>query len=88
MKGGSTAEERSKSSISVWGEAKDDQGQVMVSRLHGPEGGVVWTGLAALAVVRRILNEDVKPGFQTAATAYGPDFVLECEGVTREDLDG
>jgi short subunit dehydrogenase-like uncharacterized protein len=88
MKGGSTAEERSKSSIVVWGEAKDDQGQGVVSRLHGPEGGVVWTGLAALAVVRKILTEDFKPGFQTPATAYGPDFVLECEGVIREDLNG
>ncbi len=85
MKGGSTAEERSRSRVSVWGEAKDDQGQKVVSLLHGPEAGVIWTALAALAVVRKILNEDVKPGFQTPSLAYGPDFVLECEGVTRED---
>ncbi len=25
-------------------------------------------------------------GFQTPAKAYGPDFVLAIEGVTREDL--
>ena len=25
-------------------------------------------------------------GYQTPASAYGPDFVLETEGVTREDV--
>jgi len=33
------------------------------------------------------LANNAPPGFQTPALAYGADFVLECEGVTREDLD-
>jgi short subunit dehydrogenase-like uncharacterized protein len=46
----------------------------------------VWTSLAALAAVQKVLAGKARPGFQTPALAYGSDFVLECEGVTREDL--
>ena len=86
MKGGSTAEERARTRVSVWGEVQDDQERKAVSRLHGPEAGVVWTANAALAVVQKVLANDIKPGFQTPSSVYGPDFVLGGEGVTREDL--
>jgi len=86
MEAGSTAEERATTHTSLWGEVRDDQGRKLVSRMHGPEGGVIWTSLSALAAVRHVLGGDAQPGFQTPARAYGPDFVLECEGVTREDL--
>jgi short subunit dehydrogenase-like uncharacterized protein len=84
---GSTVAERDMTRAHVWGEVEDDQGRRAASRLHGPEAGVVWTARAALAAVERVLAGDAPPGFQTPATAYGADFVLECEGVTREDLD-
>jgi saccharopine dehydrogenase (NAD+, L-lysine-forming) len=58
-----------------------------VSRLHGPEAGVEWTARAALAAVRRIAAGDAAPGFRTPALAFGADFALEADGVTREDLD-
>ncbi len=86
VRGGATPDERAKTSMSVWGEVVDDQGRKAMSRLHGPEAGLVWTSLAALEAVKRVLAGDVKPGFQTPSLAYGPDFVLECEGVTREDV--
>lgn len=84
---GSTPEQRSKSSTSVWGEVLDDQGRKATARLHGPEASVVWTSMTALNAVQRVLAGDAQPGFQTPAMAYGADFVLESEGVTREDLD-
>ena len=87
VKPGPTADERTCSFMHVWGEVEDDRGQKAVSRLHGPEAGVVWTGRAALAAVQKVLSRNAPPGFQTPALAYGADFVLECEGVTREDLD-
>jgi short subunit dehydrogenase-like uncharacterized protein len=87
VKAGSTAAQRAKTSTHVWGEVEDDQGRKAVSRLHGPEAGVEWTALAALAAVGQVLAGNVSPGFQTPALAYGADFVLECEGVTREELD-
>lgn len=84
---GSTAEERAKTYTAVWGEVEDDQGHKAVSRLHGPEAGVTWTARAALAVVKRVLAGEAPPGFQTPALAHGADLVLECEGVTREDVN-
>jgi short subunit dehydrogenase-like uncharacterized protein len=84
---GPTPEERDKTRTHVWGEVEDDQGHKAVSRLHGPEAGVIWTALAALSVVRRVLAGEAPPGFQTPALAYGADFVMECEGVTREDAN-
>jgi short subunit dehydrogenase-like uncharacterized protein len=88
VKPGPPAEERARTSTHVWGEVEDDRGRKAVSRLHGPEAGVTWTARAALAAVQRVLCGDAPPGFQTPALAYGADFVLESEGVTREDLDG
>ena len=87
VKPGPTADERAKTVTHVWGEVEDDQGRSAVSRLHGPEAGVIWTARAALAAVQKVLTGNASPGFQTPALAYGADFVLEGEGVTREDLN-
>jgi saccharopine dehydrogenase (NAD+, L-lysine-forming) len=65
---------------------EDDQGRKAIARLHGPEPGVIWTGEAALAAVRKVLSGHAPAGYQTPAMAYGADFVLECNGVTREDV--
>ena len=86
VRSGSTAEERARTRASVWGEVLDGEGRSAVSRLHGPEAGVEWTALAALSAVRHVLAGDSTPGFQTPASAYGADFVLECQGVVREDV--
>jgi short subunit dehydrogenase-like uncharacterized protein len=81
---GPTDEERARGKTFLWGEATDDAGQRVVSRLRGPEGYTL-TVLAALAVVERVMAGGAPPGFQTPSTAYGPDFVLGLEGVIRED---
>ena len=86
VKAGSTAEERSATSVHVWGKVWDDAGNIAEARLHGPEAGVVWTIRAALVSVRHVLAGEVKPGFQTPAGVFGADVVLECEGVVREDV--
>ena len=83
---GPSAEKRLRSFMHVWGEVEDDQGRRAVSRLHGPEAGLIWTSRAALAALQKVLTGDAPPGYQTPALAYGADFVLDCEGVTREDL--
>ncbi len=81
---GPTDEERARGKTFLWGEATDDAGQRVVSRLRGPEGYTL-TVLAALAVVERIVAGGAPPGFQTPSAAYGPDFVLGLEGVIRQD---
>lgn len=85
---GSTPAQRAQTRTHVWGEVRDDHGRAAVSRLHGPEAGVVWTAWAALGAVKKVLSGQAQPGFQTPARVFGPDFVLETPGVTREDLDG
>jgi short subunit dehydrogenase-like uncharacterized protein len=87
VKPGPTPDQCAQTITHVWGEVEDDQGQRAVSRLHGPEAGVTWTARAALAAVKKVLAGDVSPGFQTPSLAYGADFVLAAEGVTREDLN-
>jgi len=83
---GPTAEARAGTVTHVWGEVEDASGRKAAARLHGPEAGLVWTTRAALAVVRKVLGGTFSPGFQTPAKVYGADLVLECEGVTREDV--
>ena len=87
VKAGATAEERAHSSMHVWGEVVDEQGHKAVARLHGPEAGLDWTARTALAVVKKVTAGQAPTGFQTPALAYGADFVLECAGVTREDIE-
>jgi short subunit dehydrogenase-like uncharacterized protein len=84
---GPSADKRAHSFTHVWGQVEDDQGRRATARLHGPEAGVIWTTRAALAAVRKVLAGNAPVGFQTPALAYGADFVLEAEDVTREDIN-
>ena len=67
------------------GEATDDQGNIAVSKLQTPEA-YNCTAMTTVEIMKRILNDDLKPGFQTASLAYGADFILQFDGVHREDL--
>lgn len=85
VKPGSTPDQRARTKTHVWGEVEDASGRRASARLHGPEAAVTWTACTAIAAARRALSGSVHPGYQTPATAYGADFVFDCEGVTRED---
>ncbi len=78
-------ETRARGWTRLWGEVAAPDGARAVSRLKGPEGYTL-TVQAALACVEHVLRGDAPPGYQTPATAYGPDLVLEVPGVTREDV--
>lgn len=81
---GPTAEQRRTGQSYLWGEVADDAGNVAVSRLRGPES-YEMTVRTALAVVDKVRAGAAPVGFQTPATAYGPDFVLAVEGFRRTD---
>jgi short subunit dehydrogenase-like uncharacterized protein len=83
---GPSAELRALTRTHVWGEVVDAQERRAVSRLHGPEAGLIWTTSAALSASRKALGGVAPPGYQTPALAFGADFALESEGVTREDV--
>ncbi len=79
-------------------ESKRHEGwATLVAEVTGPDGRLTsarlrtrevyaFTALSAVAVARRVVAGDWRAGFQTPATAYGPDFVLGIDGTTRTDL--
>ncbi len=82
---GPTPEQRARSRSVIWGEASDDGGGRVVSRLRTPDGYTL-TALTALAIVEKALAGSAPPGFATPSRAYGADFILEIPGVEREDV--
>jgi short subunit dehydrogenase-like uncharacterized protein len=82
---GPTAAQRAAGRTFVWGEATDDMGRRVLSRLRGPEGYTL-TALTALAAVERVLAGEAPPGFQTPARAFGADFIFGIPGITRSDV--
>jgi len=83
--GGPTDEQRAKGKMYLWGEASDRNGNRVESRMKTPEGYDV-TAHAALNIVQKILDGNFQPGYQTPAKVYGPDLIMELQGVTREDV--
>ena len=67
------------------GVARNDGGRSVRSRLSTPEGYSL-AAATALDAARRVAAGEVKPGFQTPSLAFGADYILSFEGVTREDL--
>ncbi|MBI5955247.1 MAG: saccharopine dehydrogenase NADP-binding domain-containing protein [Chloroflexi bacterium] len=65
-------------------EATDGK-QTVRAKLRAPEAYYL-TALTSLEIVKRILEGDLKAGFQTPSRVYGADFILQFAGVTREDL--
>ncbi|OKH27472.1 saccharopine dehydrogenase family protein [Chroogloeocystis siderophila] len=78
--------ERTQGASILWGEVTDDAGKTATSRLQCPEGYTLTT-MTAVEVVSRVLAGQFYPGFQTPSLVYGADFILDFEGVVREDLN-
>jgi short subunit dehydrogenase-like uncharacterized protein len=81
---GPSPERLARGETRLWGEAHDDAGNRVASRMRGPQA-YQWTMLTALAAAEGVLAGRATPGFRTPAGAFGPDFVL-APGVEREDL--
>jgi short subunit dehydrogenase-like uncharacterized protein len=67
----------------VWGEASNDEERV-VSRLVTPNTYTLTVD-AALLIARRVLDSEWEAGYGTPGGVYGPDLVLEIDGVERTD---
>jgi short subunit dehydrogenase-like uncharacterized protein len=81
---GPSPEARARGRSFLWGEARDERGGSAEARLTTPEGYTL-TALTAVAIAERVLAGDAPVGFQTPSRAYGADFILGIEGVTRSD---
>ena len=75
------------------GEMRDSE-QIVRTKLRVPEG--YWlTMLTTVEIMKCILNgnpltsseQAFKTGFQTPSLAYGTDFIMQFDGVEREDLE-
>ena len=68
------------------GQARNDQGQTVRSRMRTPEGYSL-TADTAIDAACRVVAGEIKPGFQTPSRAFGADYILNFDGVVREDLN-
>lgn len=80
---GPDEQQRARGRSCFWAEASDDAGKKYSARLFGPEGYEL-TVRTAVECVRRVLAGEALPGFQTPSRAFGPDFVLSVEGISRQ----
>jgi short subunit dehydrogenase-like uncharacterized protein len=68
------------------GVARNERGESVRSRLTTPEGYTL-TSMTAVDIAKRVASGEFKLGFQTPSLAYGADYILGFDGVTREDLE-
>ncbi len=74
---------RREESMYVWGRATNGEESV-VSRLVTPES-YLFTSHSAPHLAARVRDGEAPVGFQTPASAFGPDAVLDIDGVERTD---
>ena len=82
---GPQEEKRRTGSVIFVGEVLAPKGERAVSKLITPEA-YTCTALTTVEIMKRILNGDLKTGFQTPSLAYGSNFILQFDGVRREDI--
>ena len=82
---GPEEEKRRRASAIFIGEVTNQSGGRAVTKLTTPEG-YTCTALTTVEIMKRILNGDLKTGFQTPSLAYGANFITQFNGVKRENL--
>lgn len=80
---GPSDDERARGGSLLYGEVTNGR-DTRVARLKTPDGYTL-TADASLTLVKRVLEGAAQAGYQTPSTAFGADFVLSLEGVSRED---
>jgi short subunit dehydrogenase-like uncharacterized protein len=69
----------------IWGKATNAKGQSVEARISSIEGYTL-TALTALTITKKVLEGNLKLGYQTPASAYGQDLILEIGKTKREDI--
>jgi saccharopine dehydrogenase (NAD+, L-lysine-forming) len=73
---GPTDGQRERTHTLVWGEVRDDEGNVQSMHLRISEA-YTFTALSCLGAVERMRDGGCPAGYQTPSTAFGADFVAE-----------
>ena len=79
---GPSAEQRKSSVSYIWGKAEDENGNTVTGRMVTPDGYTL-TAHSSLIIAKKILHNNLKPGYHTPAGLYGPDLVMEVPGTQR-----
>lgn len=74
---------RDKAVSHIWGKVTNAKGASAEANMETPEAYSL-TAYAILVIAKKIINGEYKPGYQTPASAYGSDLVMEIPGVKRE----
>jgi short subunit dehydrogenase-like uncharacterized protein len=82
---GPTPEKRKASKSLVWGEVVNSKGQTAQARLTCLDGYTL-TAHSSLIITKKVLNGDFKTGYQTPASAFGAELILEVPGAKREHV--
>lgn len=82
---GPSDEERMLQERVIVAEARDRTGKRIVSRLRTPDS-YTFTASAAMAITKKVMQGEFKPGFQTPAQVYGADLIRSINRVVLEDL--
>jgi short subunit dehydrogenase-like uncharacterized protein len=82
---GPTEAQRDSGKIKLWGEVRNNKGESKQLWLTVPEGYKL-TYVTAVDIAEKVLNGNFKPGFQTPASAYGAEFILQFEGTKLKEL--
>ena len=82
---GPSEEQRAATPKIIVAEAEDPYRRTVTARLYTPNV-YTFTYYSVIAVAERVLSGQVRPGFRTPAGVYGPDFILDFDGVRREDV--
>ena len=85
MPPGPTPEQRARSHSVLIAEVWNDAGAHAASRLETVEGYTL-TAWTSVEIARRVAQGDAPIGYQTPATAYGKDLILQFDRTTRQDL--
>ena len=83
---GPSDEQRNKAIGFVWGQAVNAGGKKATVRLIGPDGYTLTTH-SSLIITQKVLNGSFITGYQTPATAYGENLIMEIPGVQREIVE-
>lgn len=79
---GPSAEQRKSSVSYIWGKAEDANGNTVTGRMVTPDGYTL-TAHSSLIIAKKILHNNLKPGYHTPAGLYGSDLVMEVPGTQR-----
>jgi len=83
---GPSDEQRSKAMSLVWGQVSNRKGETKTVRMSCADGYTL-TMQSSLLISKKVLEGNFKPGYQTPASAYGEDLVMELPNVKREIVE-